>query len=60
MRRAVFSLAVVFCFLTHMAQAQILKGLKDKIDKIDSKFKDIEMTDADEMAVGEQISACAK
>jgi len=62
MRHGVLILALVCAFSTQVTEAQILRGLKDKIDKVDSKLKDVEMTDADEMAVGEQISAkiCAK
>jgi predicted Zn-dependent protease len=62
MRRGVLIFAVVCAFYAQVTEAQILRGLKDKIDKVDSKLKDVEMTDADEMAVGEQISTkiCAK
>jgi beta-barrel assembly-enhancing protease len=57
MRRKFLILAVVSCFFIQPAQAQILRGVRDAVNKADAKLRDIEMTDDEEATVGEQISA---
>ncbi len=58
-QRSVITLSVLL-LACQAAMAQFPRILKDKIDKVDSvagKFKDVEMTDEEEVRLGEDISA---
>src|SRR5213594_3869271 len=64
MRRGILSIAVLCCLMTLVAEAQILKGLGDKlnkanreVDKASAIAKQLTIDEQDEITIGEQVSA---
>jgi hypothetical protein len=56
MRNRAVVLTAVLLFSCQAALAQFPRGIKDKIDKISAKYKDIQITDEEEIQLGANIS----
>ena len=56
MRNRVRILMVILLFGCQAALAQFPRGIKDKIDSVAGKYKDIEITDQEEVQLGANIS----
>jgi predicted Zn-dependent protease len=56
MRYRTLALVVILFFACQAALAQFPRGIKDKIDSVTAKYKDLEITDQEEVQLGANIS----